>query len=129
MSTSAVAETGSGGAESLLVVPTSDEEFRLLALKQIERRRRLELRASAYVLGMLVLTSVWVVTEYLRADGWPQRLSHSGNPGDWSPWILWVGLAWGFYVAMTAVAIHFRRPTTQGELERELERMRRRYAS
>jgi len=127
MSTIAVPETRSGGTESLLVMPTSDEELRSLALKQIERHRRLELRASAYVLGMLVLTPVWVVSEYVRADGWPQRLSHSGNPGDWSPWIIWVALAWGFYVAMTALAIHFRRPTTEAEMERELERLRRRY--
>jgi hypothetical protein len=127
MSTSAVPETRSGGTESLLVMPTSDEELRSLALKQIERHRRLELRASAYVLGMLVLTPVWVVSEYVRADGWPQRLSHGGNPGDWSPWIIWVALAWGFYVAMTALAIHFRRPTTEAEMERELVRLRRRY--
>ena len=84
--------------------------------------------ASAYVVGMLVLTVVWVVTEYLRADGWPETLSHNGNPGDWSPWIIWVALAWGFYVLMTAFVIHFRRPTTEAELERELERLRERSA-
>jgi len=103
-----------------------EDELRTLARKQIKRRRRLELRASAYVAGMLVLTAVWAVTEYLRADGWPERLSHNGNPGDWSPWIIWVALVWGFYVAMTALAIHFRRPTTEAEMERELERLGRR---
>ena len=109
-------------------VHAEEDELRSLARKQIERHRRLELRASAYVVGMLVLTVVWVVTEYLRADGWPETLSHNGNPGDWSPWIIWVALAWGFYVLMTAFAIHFRRPTTEAELERELERLRERSA-
>jgi hypothetical protein len=119
MSISTVRETES---------PVADDELRSLAHKQIKRRRRLKLRASAYVLGMLVLAPVWVVTEYMRADGWPQRLSHNGNPGDWSPWVIWVALAWGFYVALTAVSIYFRRPTTAAEMGRELERLRRRNA-
>lgn len=106
----------------------SEDELRALARKQLKRHRTLKLRASAYVVGMLVLTPVWLVTEYLRADGWPQRLSHNGNPGDWSPWIIWVALAWGFYVAMTALAIYFRRPTTEAEMEAELDRLRGRWA-
>jgi hypothetical protein len=119
MSTSAVTETGH---------PADDDELRSWARKQVERRRRLKLRASAYVLGMLVLTPVWLVSEYIRADGWPERLSHNGNPGDWSPWIIWVALAWGFYVAVTVLAVHFGRPTTEAEVERELERLERRHA-
>ena len=106
----------------------SEDELRSLARKQIKRRQTLKLRTAAYAVGMLALTLVWLVTEYLRADGWPQRLSHNGNPGDWSPWIVWVALAWGFYVAMTALAIHFRRPTTEAELEAELATLRRRSA-
>ena len=107
--------------------PVEESDLRSLALEQIERRRRLNLRASAFILGMLVLTPVWVVTEYMHADGWPRTLSHNDNPGDWSPWIVWVALAWGFYVTLTALAIHFRRPTTEAEIGRELERLRRRY--
>ncbi len=116
MSTTAVIETASRADEN---------ELRSLALEQIERRRRLKLRAAVYVLGMLVLTPVWVVTEYLRGDGWLERLSGNGNPGDWSPWIIWVALAWGFYVALTALAIHFRRPTTDAEVEREIARLKK----
>jgi hypothetical protein len=116
----------STNADTETTLRANESELRSLARTQVERRRKLKLRASAYVVGMLVLTPVWVVTEYLSAGGWPQRLSHGGNPGDWSPWIIWVALAWGFYVIMTALAIYFRRPTTEAELEREFERLRMR---
>ena len=92
--------------------------------EQIESGRRLRLRAAAFALGMLVLTPVWAVSEYLGSRGWPQRLSANGNSGDWSPWIIWVALAWGFYVALTAVVIHLRRPPVDDrEIDRELARL------
>jgi hypothetical protein len=114
----------STNTESAMAQHMEEDELRSLARTQVERHRRLKLRASAYVAGMMVLTPVWVVTEYLRADGWPDRLSHNDNPGDWSPWIVWVALAWGFYVAVTALAIRFRRPLTEAELQREVEKLR-----
>ncbi|MGZ4416395.1 MAG: 2TM domain-containing protein [Gaiellaceae bacterium] len=93
------------------------------ARKRVKLGRRLRLRVAAFVLGMLVLTPVWAIGEYLSAGGWPQRLSPNDNPGDWSPWIIWVALAWGFYVALSAVALHFQRPVSDREVERELERL------
>lgn len=104
--------------------PGEVDDLRSLALKQIERHRKLKLRAAAFGLGMLVLVPVWLVVEYLSAGGWPERLSNNGNPGDWNPWIVWVALGWGFYVLMTAVAIHLRRPTTEAEVRREMEHLR-----
>lgn len=54
--------------------------------------RKFKLYAAAW-LAMLVLTPVWVVTEYMNADGWPERLSEqspggtgipgSAGPGSW----------------------------------------------
>jgi hypothetical protein len=93
------------------------------ARKRVVQARRLRLRAAAFALAMLVLTPVWVVSQYLESGGWPQRLSSNGNPGDWSPWIVWVTLAWGFYVALTAIAMHYRRPVSDREIERELRRL------
>lgn len=97
--------------------------LRSVAIEQIERTRRLKLRTATFVLGMLVLTPVWLVTQYLHAGGWPERLSDNGNPGDWNPWIIWVALAWGFYLVVNALAIYFRRPTDDAEIEREMERL------
>jgi 2TM domain len=95
------------------------------AEKRVVQARRLRLRAAAFALAMVVLTPVWAVSQYLESGGWPQRLSPNGNPGDWSPWIVWVALAWGFYVALSAIAVHARRPVSDGEVERELRRLTR----
>ncbi|MGD0712872.1 MAG: 2TM domain-containing protein [Gaiellaceae bacterium] len=103
--------------------PNEKDALREWAKKRVELRRKLRLRIAAFVLGMLVLTPVWAVGEYLSSGGWPQRLSPNDNPGDWSPWIIWVALAWGFYVALSAVVIHFHRPVNDREVERELERL------
>jgi uncharacterized RDD family membrane protein YckC len=100
------------------------DEVRAWARESAELRRRLKVRAAAFALGMLLLTPVWVVGEYLSAGGWPQHLSGNDYPGDWSPWIIWVALAWGFYVAMTALVLHYRRPPVgEREIERELARL------
>jgi hypothetical protein len=100
------------------------EELREWAHERVQLRRRLWQRAAGFALGMLVLTPVWAVGEYLSSGGWPQRLSANDHPGDWSPWIIWVALAWGFYVALTALALHYRRPPVgDREIERELARL------
>lgn len=93
------------------------------ARKRAKLHRRLKARAAVFGLAMLVLTPVWVVAEYLSSGGWPQRLSPNGNPGDWSPWLIWVALAWGFYVVLSVVVAHFRRPLDDREVERELKRL------
>ena len=100
------------------------EELREWARERVRLRRRLQERAAVFVLGMLVLTPVWAVGEYLSSGGWPQRLSGNDDPGDWSPWIIWVALAWGFYIALTALALHYRRPPVgDREVDRELARL------
>jgi len=100
-----------------------EDALREWARGQVESARRLKLRLAVFVLAMLVLTPVWAVGEYLGSGGWPQRLSSNGNPGDWSPWIIWVALAWGFYVAVTALVVHFRRPVTEAEILHRLRRL------
>ena len=109
-----------------MAVPDTNESTALRdwAREQIESARRLRLRAAVFALAMLALTPVWAVSEYLHSGGGPQRLSANGNPGDWNPWIIWVALAWGFYVVLTAVVIRLRRPPVDdGEIERALARL------
>jgi 2TM domain len=101
----------------------ADEQLREWARKRVELYRRLEIRVATFALGMLILTPVWAVGEYLSSGGWPQRLSANDNPGDWSPWIIWVALIWGFYVLLSAMVIHFRRPVSEREVEHELARL------
>jgi len=104
-------------------------ELRSLAVKQVVRVQKLRLLVTSYVLGMLVLTGVWIGVEYLASGGWPEHLSGNGRPGDWSPWIVWVALGWGFYVAVNGLAVHIRRHPAEADVERELERLKRRQRS
>lgn len=102
----------------------NDDAIRELALRHLEHVRKFKLYASAYVLGLVVLTPVWILVEYMSADGWPQRISDQGNPGDWDPWILWVALIGGLIVGVAALRAYVARPVTEAEIEREMERLR-----
>ena len=48
-----------------------EEARRNLALRHLERVRRFKQYLSVYLLAMLVLTPIWIVTQYETADGWP----------------------------------------------------------
>ncbi|HSJ94584.1 MAG TPA: 2TM domain-containing protein [Gaiellaceae bacterium] len=100
-----------------------DAELRAWARKHVERAQKLKRDIAIYVLGMAALTSVWVLVEWQDNGGF-ERLSDNGNPGDWEPWILYVALIWGFFVALDALRVYFDRPATEAEVDRTLERMR-----
>ena len=111
-----------GGLE---VVRSRDEALRKLALRHLEQVRKVKFYAMAYVLGMLVLTPAWIVTEYLKADGWPKHLSsRSRYSGDWDPWIIWVALIGAFIVGLAALRAYRSRGETEDEIEREIERLK-----
>lgn len=105
------------------VSPPDDESLRRWARQHVERVRRLKLHVAAFALGMLVLTPVWAIVEW-QSNGGFERWSTNGNPGDWEPWILYVGVAWGLVVAIVALRTYFDRPTTEAEIDRELERLK-----
>ena len=108
-----------------IVQSREDEALRKLALQHLERVRKFKLYLSVYVLSMLVLTPVWIVTQYEQADGWIEHLStRSRYPGDWDPWIIWVALIGAFVVALAAFRAYFDRTETEGEIEREVERLK-----
>ncbi|HET9324817.1 MAG TPA: 2TM domain-containing protein [Gaiellaceae bacterium] len=100
-----------------------DDYLRQWAQQHVERVRRLKLHLAAYVLGMIVLTPVWALVEW-QANGAFERWSDNSNPGDWEPWILYVGLIWGFVVAFMALRTYFDRPTTDAEIDAEVRRVK-----
>ena len=100
-----------------------DEARRRAAVHQAERVRNFKLSAAIFAVGMPAVTGIWALTEYLNADGWPERFSESAGPGDWNPWILWVLLIWGGLLAIQAVRTFVGRPPTDAEIERELRRL------
>ncbi|HEY7380937.1 MAG TPA: 2TM domain-containing protein [Gaiella sp.] len=127
MPTETLAKNGRVAPEAMADLSLADERtLRAVARKHIEHVRRLRMHVAAFVLGMLVLTPIWLVTEYMNADGWPERFSDNSNAGDWNPWILWVALVWGFVVAVIALRTYFDRPTTEAEIQHEVERLKSR---
>jgi hypothetical protein len=102
-----------------------EDEFRAWARKHVERVRRLKRDVAVFVLAMAALTGVWALVEW-NDNGAFERFSGGNNPGDWEPWILYVALIWGFFVALDALKVHFDRPTTEAEIDREIERIRSR---
>ena len=80
---------------------------------------------AAWVFGMIVVTPLWALIEW-QDNGDFERFSANSRPGSWEPWILYVLLIWGFFVALDALKVLFDRPTTEVEVDRQLERLRSR---
>jgi hypothetical protein len=106
--------------------PTSDAETELRewARKHVERVHRLKLHVATFVVGMLVLTPIWALTQWQTSGGFERWSTDHSQPGDWEPWILYVALVWGLVVGIVALRTYFDRPTTEGEIDREVRRLR-----
>ena len=106
------------------VPSTSEDPLHEWATKHLERVRKLKINVAAYFVGMLVLTCVWVVTQW-SDNGAFERLDFSpeGAPGAWEPWIIYPGLIWGLLVVIDAFKVHFDRPVTEEDIEREIRRL------
>lgn len=119
--------TRNGRVESAAPAETASEDERLRdwARQHVERVRRLKLHVLAFVLGMAVLIPLWVFVEW-ESNGAFERWSSNGNPGDWDPWIVYVAVAWGLFVGFVALRTYFDRPTTEADIDREIERLRAR---
>jgi hypothetical protein len=110
------------GQASAPPAPTRDEELRYWARRHVERVRRIKLHIGAFLLGMAVLTPVWAIVEWQDHGGF-ERWGNDGAPGEWEPWILYVGLIWGLVVGIMALKTYFDRPATEAEIDRELRRL------
>jgi len=105
---------------------SDDKLLREQALEQVQRVRIFKLHTVASFIGMLLLTCIWALTEYHNAGGWPHSFSQSsGTPGVWNTWIVWPWLAWSFITIVRAYVVYFRRPPSEAEIQREMNRMRR----
>ena len=112
-------------SETVPVTSADDEEIRVWARAHVERIRRFKRDVAAFILGMVGLTAVWILAEW-NDNGAFERFSGGGNPGDWEPWILYVSLIWGFFVALDGLKVYFDRPTTEAEIDRQIEQLRSR---
>jgi hypothetical protein len=76
--------------------------------QHLQRVRKFKRYLAGYVLALVVLTPIWVVTQYYIQDGWPKHLStRSRYAGDWDPWIIWVALVGAIVVAVMGYRAFF----------------------
>jgi hypothetical protein len=95
-----------------VVVPVSDEGLREEAMRRLKGRRDFQAHLLAYVLVNTLLWAIWAVTDL---GGFP--------------WPIFPTLGWGIGVAFNAWDVYVRRPITESDVERELERLRRKTGS
>ena len=100
-----------------------DDELRTWARRHVERVHRLKRDVAVFMLGMVALSAVWALVQW-QDNGAFEHFSDGDNPGDWEPWILYVVVIWGFFLAVAALKTYFDRPTTEAEIDRQIERLR-----
>ena len=120
-----VNEGMSAEQEGAAVAASDDDDgLRRAALDRVERRRNVTFHLASFGLGLLILGVPWVGIEYLN-EGWPDRISTKGAPGDWNPAILVILMIWALLLAVHLVRMYLRRPYTEEEVERSLRRLTR----
>ena len=94
------------------------------AIQQIQRRRRFRIRVTMGILGMMILTIIWALTEYHNAGGWPANgfSQSSGIPNVWNYWIIYPAIAWVLLTAADAWWVYGRKPIPETEIRREIDR-------
>jgi hypothetical protein len=112
-------------ADSDANAPATREQLtRQQAIKQIERKRRFWAGTATAGIGMIILAAIWAVTEYHNAGGWPTAgfSQSSGIPNVWNSWIIYPFMAWALLTAASAWSVYGRRPISENEIKREIER-------
>jgi hypothetical protein len=96
-------------------------------IKQIERKRRYWISTAISTLGMLILAAIWAITEYHNAGGWPTHgfTQSSGIHDVWNVWIIYPAIAWAFLTAAFGLGVYLRKPISESQIKREMERQTR----
>jgi hypothetical protein len=104
--------------------PSGDEPVRALAQRHLEHVRKFKLYLFVYLLSMVVLTPVWIVTQYETSPGWLKHLSsRSRYPGDWDPWLIWVALVGAVIVAIAGYRVYADQADSSAVVEPASERL------
>jgi hypothetical protein len=106
---------------------TAAQLAREQAIKQIERKRRYWISTAVSTVGMVLLAAIWALAEYHNAGGWPTQgfSQSSGIPNVWNVWIIYPAMAWAFLTAAFGLGTYLRRPISESQIKREIERQAR----
>jgi 2TM domain len=83
---------------------SADEDLRKEVRKRLEKRRDFSAHLVAYVVINAMLVGIWAI---------------SGAGYFWPAWVM---LGWGVGLALNAWDVFFRRPVTEADVDREVER-------
>ena len=92
------------------------------AVERVRARRRLQLHVLVGGVSLALLALVWAVSEYQNAGGWPTGFATGRRHRDWDPWIVYPAVVWLSSVISHWAWSAWRRPVTEMEIRRELER-------
>ena len=85
----------------------NDEDIRDEAMKRVHKRRDLGTHVVVYVVVNVMLLGIWAFT---------------GAGYFWPAWVL---LGWGVGLVLNVWDVYFRRPVTEHDVEREMQRLQR----
>jgi hypothetical protein len=116
------------GSEQLARQQASDRLARQEAIRQIERRRRFKISTATAAVAMILLVAIWATTEYHNAGGWPtDGFSQSSGIHDvWNLWIIYPLIALVLATAAHAWFVYGRKPISESDVKREIERQEQR---
>ena len=85
---------------------TTEEDLRKQAERNVRKRRELGAHVVAYVVVNAALVGIWAL----------------GGRGYF--WPAWVMLGWGIGLVLNIWDVYFRRPVTEHDIQREIDRLR-----
>lgn len=107
---------------------SGERALRELAVRQVERVRSFKLHLLSFLIGIAGLGVIWMLTEYFQDNTWPSRFADSdeGRPDTWNPWFFYAVGIWLVILGVHAVKTYARRPPSEAEIQREIDRIRSR---
>ncbi|MGZ4192669.1 MAG: 2TM domain-containing protein [Solirubrobacteraceae bacterium] len=91
------------------IVATTPDALREQAVRRLRKRADLKAHAAVYVLVNLVVWCVWIVIGIGSHSWWPRPV--------------FLTLFWGIGLVMNAWDVYFRKPISEQDVQREIERL------
>jgi len=91
------------------VIASSPEGLRDQALRSIKKRRDFHTHAFVYLTINLLVWGVWAII--------------GTTSGSWFPWPMFMTLGWGIGLVFNGWDVYVRRPISEADVQREVERL------